>query len=69
MVPATAAQPAVQGPTHKLAVYNVGWLSSSKKHNAAWLAREVSDIVTKRNIDAIGISEVFNQRENLEDRR
>ena len=69
MVSGTAAQPAVQGPTHKLAFYNVGWVTSSKKHNAAWLAREVSDIVTKRNVDAIGISEVFNQRENLEDRR
>ena len=25
--------------------------------------------MTKRNVDAIGISEVFNQREDLEDRR
>ena len=69
IVPGTAAQHALQGPTHKLAFYNVGWASSSKKHKAAWLAREVSNIVTTRNVDAIGISEVFNQRENLEDRR
>ena len=69
MVPGSGAQPAVQGPTHKLAFYNVGWLEKSKKHNAAWLAREVSDIVTKRNVDAIGISEVFNQRDDLNDCR
>ena len=34
----TAANPAVQRPTHKLAFYNVGWQAPSKKHNAAWLA-------------------------------
>ena len=69
IVSGTAAQPPVQGATHKLAFYNVGWKSASKKHNTAWLAREVSDIVTTKNVDAIGISEVFNQRENLKDRR
>ena len=37
----SAEQPAVQAPTHKLAFYNVGWQASSKKRNAAWLAREV----------------------------
>ena len=69
IVSGTAAQPPVQGPTHKLAFYNIGWKSDSKKHNTAWLAREVSDIVTTKNVDAISISEVFNQRENLKDRR
>ena len=62
MHPGSAAQPAVLGPTHKLAFYNVGWQFMSKKHNAAWLAREVLGIVTERNVDAIGISEVFSQK-------
>ena len=60
----SAEQPAVESPTHKLAFYNVGWIATSKKHNAARLALEVSDIVTERNVDAIGISEVFNQKDD-----
>ena len=62
-----SAPPAVQGPTHKLAFYNVGWQPTSKTHNAAWLTREVSEIVTNGNVDAIGISEVFNIRNELND--
>ena len=69
MVPGSATQPAVQGPSHKVTFYNAGWNEPSKKHNAVWLTRKVSDIVTKRNVDAIGISEVFNQRDDLKDRR
>ena len=60
---------AMEGPTHKLAFYNVGWQSTSKKHTASWLTREVSEIVTNGNVDAIGVSEVFNIRNELEDRR
>ena len=60
----SAEQPAVESPTHKPAFYNVGWNASSKKHKPAWLALEVSEIVTERNVDAIGISEVFNQKED-----
>ena len=60
----SAEQPAVESQTHKLAFYNVGWNATSKKHNADRLALEVSDIVTERNVDAIGISEVFNQRDD-----
>ena len=63
------AQPAVQKSTHKIAFYNVGWAAPSKKHTAARLAREVSDIIAQRNVDAIGISEVFGQRENFKDWR
>ena len=40
------------GATHKLAFYNVGWQSTSKKHNAPWLAGEVTDIVSDKNVDA-----------------
>ena len=70
MFSSPAAQSAVQIPTHKLAFYNVGCQSADKEHSIAWLAREVSDIVTKRNVDAIGISEIFNQGEdNLKHRR
>ena len=61
--------PAVQGPTHKLAFYNVGWQPTSNAHTAAWLTREVHDIVTNGNVDAIGISEVFNIRNDLNDMR
>jgi hypothetical protein len=63
------APPAVHGPTHKLAFYNVGWQPTSNMHNAAWLAREVHDIVTNGNVDAVGISEVFNIRDDLNDTR
>ena len=60
---------AVKGPTHKLAFYNVGWQPTSNAHTAAWLTREVHDIVTNGNVDAIGISEVFNIRNDLHDTR
>jgi hypothetical protein len=66
----SAEQPAARGITHKLAFYNVGWQATDKKHNAAWLAREIKEIVSQKNVDAIGISEVFNQKDNhLKDRR
>ena len=63
----SVAQPARPTALHmrKLAFYNIGWQSTEKKRDAAWLAREVSDIVSNKNVDAIGISEVFGQREDL----
>ena len=60
----SAEQPAAQSITHKLAFYNVGWNATDKKRNAAWLAREIKDIVSQKNVDAMGISEIFNQKQD-----
>ena len=41
------------------AFYNVGWNAGSRKHHEQRLAREVCDMVRSRNIDAVGLCEVF----------
>ncbi len=64
MCGSSAEQPAARGITHKLAFYNVGWLAVDTKRNAAWLAREIKEIVSQKNVDAIGISEIFNQKDD-----
>ena len=66
----TAEETDSQDPSHKLAFYNVGLNSSDKEHTVARLADEVLEIVTTKNLDAFGLCEIFNQREDeLQDRR
>ena len=60
----SAAQPAVHIGSRRLAFNNVGWDRSSKKHSPARLAEEVRHIVDEKNVDAIGVSEIFNTRDD-----
>ena len=71
----SAAQPAVAQPGMwksfcRLAFYNIGWNSQDKKHTSAMLAKEIKEIVQTKDVHAVGISEVFNARDDyLHDRR
>ena len=46
---------------HRLAFYNIGWNSNSKKsvHTKEGLATEICDMVQEVTLDAVGISEVY----------
>ena len=62
----SAVQPANGIPLwHRLAFYNIGWDSRSKKphHTADGLAKEICDMVQQLALDALGISEVYNLNE------
>ena len=61
---ASAARLADDSGWRRLAFYNIGWDKKSKKHNMTLLAREIWNIVHAKCIDAIGISEVFNLRDD-----
>ena len=52
--------------SHRLAFYNIGWDRKSKKewHTADGLATEICDMVHDKGIDAVGICEVFNLRDD-----
>ena len=53
------------GISHKFGFYNIGWNRSSKKrwHTKEGLAKEIVDMVDALNLDAVGISEVFNLKD------
>ena len=55
-------------PWHKLAFYNIGWTSKSKKqnHTKESLANEICDMVEELTLDAEGISEVYNLKDDEE---
>ena len=63
----TAAQPA-SSTEHwlRLGFYNIGWLSASKKahHTQESLAQEIGVMVQGLALDAVGISEVYNLKED-----
>ena len=66
----TAVQPANGIPLwHRLAFYNIGWLSRSKKpeHTKDCLAKEICDMVRELTLDAVGISEVYNLKDDDKD--
>jgi hypothetical protein len=60
----SAAQPAARRGWRKLAFYNVGWNKASTKHSMERLAEEVMAIVHAKGVDAMGISEVFNLKDD-----
>ncbi len=60
----SAVQPEKQSPTEIVGFYNVGWNSSSMKHNAHCLADEVYTITTSKNLADLGFSEVYNIKED-----
>ena len=64
MFGSSAARPADHSGWRRLAFYNIGWNKKSKKHNMTLLAQEIWNIVHAKCIDAIGISEVFNLRDD-----
>ena len=51
---------------YRLAFYNIGWDAKSKKprHTMDGLATEIRDMVQDKCVDAAGISEVFNLRDD-----
>ena len=51
---------------HRLAFYNIGWGSESKipLHTKEGLAKEICDMVQELNLDAVGISEVYNLKDD-----
>ena len=51
---------------HRLAFYNIGWNSKSKKpdHTKESLAKEICDMVQEVTLDAVGISEVYNLKDD-----
>ena len=63
----SAVQPANGIPLwHRLAFYNIGWDSASKQpvHTKERLAKEICDMVQELTLDAVGISEVYNLKED-----
>ena len=58
--------PAGYSEFHRLAFYNIGWNPFSKKgwHTMDGLATEICDMVHDKCVDAVGICEVFNLRDD-----
>ena len=59
------------GGFYRLAFYNICWnISSNQKHHTIHnLAREICDIVCDKGVDAMGISGVFDLRDDLHETR
>ena len=66
MRPGNAALPAGYSEFHRLAFYNIGWNPFSRKawHTMDGLATEICDMVHDKCVDAVGICEVFNLRDD-----
>ena len=62
----SAVLPAGYSEFHRLAFYNIGWNSKSKKpwHTMNGLATEICEMVHDKCVDAVGICEVFNLRDD-----
>ena len=56
--------PAGYSEFHRLAFYNIGWNIASRKHSKENLATEICDMVREKRADAVGISEIYNLRDN-----
>ena len=66
----SAAQPTDHNDWRKIAFYNIGWRSGDKKHTTDDLAKDINYLVATKPLDAIGISEVLNLRDDhLHERR
>ena len=61
----SVARTAEPGNWRKLAFYNIGWAHTSKKHTKKVLTDEIMTLVAKKDLDAIGISEVFNLKDDV----
>lgn len=71
MFQGSAGRPASSNPWAKLAFYNIGWLAASKKerHTKEGLATEICIMVRDKGVDAVGICEVFNLKDDMRDKR
>ena len=66
----SAVRPVANVYWRRLALWNIGWNYTSKKHNMHWLAREIYNFHTAKSFDAMGISEIFNvEEEHLHEER
>ena len=70
-VDSSVARPAGYSDWKKLAFYNIGWNIASKKprHTMEGLATEICNFVHDKRADAVGISEVFNLRDDHHEKR
>ena len=71
MFKCSAARPADGNNWYRLLFYNIGWNKDSKKarHTKEGLAIEICSMVHAKSADAVGLSEVFNLRDDLWHRR
>ena len=71
MFASSAGRPANSNPWCKLAFCSIGWIESSKKprHSKEVLATEICNMVHDKGVDAVGISEVFNLRDDVGNKR
>ena len=71
MFQGSAGRPANSNPWARLAFYNIGWLAASKKerHTKEGLATEICIMVRDKGVDAVGICEVFNLKDDMRDKR
>ena len=67
----SVAQPAGGNNWYRLLFYNIGWNKDSKKerHTKEGLAIQICSMVHSKSADAVGLSEVFNLRDDLWHRR
>ena len=67
MFKCSAARPADGDNWYRLLFYNIGWNVTSKKprHTMEGMATEICSMVHCKCVDAVGISEVFNLKDDM----
>ena len=71
MFKSSAARRASCNNWYRLSFYNIGWNLASKKarHTTEGLATEICNMVHDKCVDAVGISEVFNLKDDMWEER
>ena len=67
----SSERPAGYCDLYRLAFHNIGWIKASKKklHTMENLGTEMCDMVRDKRADALGISEVFNLKDDHHEER
>ena len=67
----SSGRPAGYSALYRLAFHNIGWIKASKKkrHTMENLGTEMCDMVRDKRADALGISEVFNLKDDHHEER
>ena len=65
----SAGRPAHCNHWCKLAFYNIAWIEASKKprHSKKDLTTKICSIVHDNSVDAVGINEVFNLNDDMDE--
>ena len=71
MIKSSSARPTGCNKWHRLSFYNIGWQVTSNKphHTKQGLATEICNMVHDKCVDAVGISEVFNLKDDNRQQR